>query len=61
MAITDNSSDDEKLVMQNSLIQLMSVYNLVYGAQRVSNPSGADLFYDNRDKLHQNNSGKQNR
>jgi hypothetical protein len=61
MAITDGSTDDEKIVMQNSLVQLMSVYNLVYGAQRVNNPSGAGLFYDNRDKLNQNNSGQKNR
>lgn len=61
IALTPRSSVPEFNIMQDCRTTFLTVYSNVYGAQRVSNPDGASLFYDNRDKLHQDNTGKLNR
>lgn len=61
IALTPRSSVPEFNIMQDCRTTFLTVYSNVYGAQRVNNPDGANLFYENRDKLHQDNTGKLNR
>lgn len=61
IALTPQSTVPEFNIMQECRTTFLAVYSNVYGAQRVNNPSGAGLFYDNRDKTIRNNAGQRNR
>lgn len=52
-AIHAGSSEQELMTMHKCSIGLIEVYNAVHSAQTVTNASGADLFYEQQQRLKQ--------